>query len=86
MSVTKFHIELAAGQSITVGDTIVTLQHKSGQRARLLVQAPANTPVTHPGRNPVSNPSAHECAPSPELGKEHTHGKHPLRRSTPTVS
>ena len=78
MSATKLHIELVVGQSITVGDTIVTLQHKSGQRARLLVQAPANTPVTHPGRNPVSNPSAHECAPSPELGKEHTHGKHPL--------
>ena len=86
MSATKFHIELVVGQSITVGDTIVTLQHKSGQRARLLVQAPANTPVTHPGRNPVSNPSAHECAPSPELGKEHTHGKYPVRRSTPTVS
>ena len=72
MSATKFHIELVVGQSITVGDTIVTLQHKSGQRARLLVQAPANTPVTHPGRNPVSNPSAHECASSPELDKEHT--------------
>lgn len=86
MSATKFHIELAAGQSITVGDTTVTLQHKSGQRARLLVQAPTNTPVTHPGRNPTSNLSAHECAPSPELGKEHTHGKYPVRRSTPTVS
>ena len=71
MSATKFYIELAAGQSITVGDAIVTLQHKSGQRARLLVQAPANTPVTHPGRNPVSNPSAHECAPS--TPKEQAH-------------
>lgn len=76
MSATKFHIELAAGQSITVGDTIVTLQHKSGQRARLLVQAPSDTTVTHPGRNPVSNPSAQECAPSPNQAKEHTHGKH----------
>lgn len=72
MSATKFHIELAAGQSITVGDTIVTLQHKSGQRARLLVQAPTNTSVTHPGRNPVSNPSAHECAPCPARAKERT--------------
>ena len=78
MSATKFHIELAAGQSITVGDTTVTLQHKSGQRARLLVQAPADTPVTHPGRNPITNPSAHECASSPDQGKEHTHGKHAL--------
>ena len=78
MSATKFHIELAAGQSITVGDTTVTLQHKSGQRARLLVQAPTNTPVTHPGRNPVSNPSAHECASSPKTGKEHTHGQYPV--------
>ena len=78
MSATKFHIELVVGQSITVGDTIVTLQHKSGQRARLLVQAPANTPVTHPGRNPVSNPSAHECAPSAVTTKEHTHGQYPI--------
>ena len=78
MSATKFYIELAAGQSITVGDAIVTLQHKSGQRARLLVQAPANTPVTHPGRNPVSNPSAHECAPSTVTAKEHTHGQYPV--------
>ena len=78
MSTTKFHIELAAGQSITVGDTTVTLQHKSGQRARLLVQAPADTPVTHPGRNPISNPSAHECASSPETGKEQSHGQYPV--------
>ena len=74
MSTTKFHIELAAGQSITVGDTIVTLQHKSGQRARLLVQAPADTRVTHPVRNPISNLSAHECASSPPRGsKEQAH-------------
>ena len=79
MITTKFHIELAAGQSIAVGDTTVTLQHKSGQRARLLVQAPADTPVTHPGRNPISNPSAHECASSPQRGsKEQAHGQHPV--------
>lgn len=78
MSATKFHIELTAGQSITVGDATVTLQHKSGQRARLLVQAPADTLVSHPGRNPDSNPSAHECAPSPYQAKEHTHVKHVL--------
>lgn len=79
MSATKFHIELAAGQSITVGDTTVMLQHKSGQRARLLVQAPADTTVTHPGRNPISNLSAQECASSPQRGsKEQAHGQHPV--------
>ena len=85
MSATKFHIELAAGQSIAVGDTTVTLQHKSGQRARLLVQAPADTKITQTGLKPAT-PSAHECASSPEQGKEHAHGQHPLRRSTPAVS
>lgn len=78
MSATKFHIELVAGQSITVGDTIVTLQHKSGQRARLLVQAPANTKITGPGHTPNINPSAHECASSPVKAREHTHAKHHL--------
>lgn len=78
MSTTKFHIELSAGQTLTIGGTVVTLEHKSGQRARLLVQAPADIKIISPGRNPNHNPGAHECASSPVQAKEHTNGKHPL--------
>ena len=70
MSTTKLHVELAAGQSLTIGGAIVTLEHKSGQRARLTVLAPADLPIIRP----KTNPSAHECASSPEQGKEHTYG------------
>lgn len=73
---TKLHVEIAVGESFTIGTTVVTLQQKSGQRARLLVQASADTTVTRPGRNTLTNPSAQECAPSPNPAKEHTHGQH----------
>lgn len=71
---TKLHIELAAGQSLSIGGAIVTLERKSGQRARLTVQAPAGLEIIRP----KTNPSAHECASSPVQAKEHTHGKYPL--------
>lgn len=74
MSTTKLHVELAAGQSLTIGGAVVTLEHKSGQRARLTVVAPADLQIIHP----KTHPSAHECASSPTPGKEHTHGQYPL--------
>ena len=71
MSTTKLHVELAAGQSLTIGGAIVTLEHKSGQRARLTVLAPADLPIIHP----KTNPCAQECASSPHRGiKEQAHG------------
>lgn len=74
MSTTKLHIELAAGQSLTIGGATVTLERKTGQRARLTVLAPADLPIIRP----KTHPRAHECASSPDQGKEHTHGKHPV--------
>ena len=68
------HIELRVGQSMRIGDAILTLTEKSGQRARIKVQAPRDVAIARPN----NNPSAHECAPSPDQGKEHTHGKHAL--------
>ena len=88
MSQSKLHVELRIGETLHIGNSTVTLEKKSGQRARLLVQSDAGIrmiPQTA-GHKPNTNLSAHECAPSPELGKEHTHGQHPLRRSTPAVS
>jgi len=88
MSHSKLHVELRIGETLHIGTSTVTLEKKSGQRARLLVHSDVGIHMILPnaGQKPNTNPSAHECAPSPELGKEHTHGKYPVRRSTPTVS
>lgn len=67
-------IELAAGDSALIGGARITLVEKSGKRARILVQAPSCTPITHP----LPIPSAHECVSSAVTAKEHTHGKYPL--------
>ena len=68
----KRTIELAAGDSFSVGGATVTLQQKSGQRARIVVQAPSGIPIVHP----ITNPGAHECASTPDTGKEQPHGKY----------
>lgn len=65
---TRFYLEISPGESFAVGDSIVTLEKKSGQRARLLVQAHAGITIT--------KPSAQECAPSPE--KEPSYGQYPV--------
>ena len=75
---TRIHIEVRAGESFAIGGATVTLEHKSGQRARLLVQAESCTPVSLPGRKPITHPSAHECASSPKTGKELSHGKYAI--------
>lgn len=67
-------IELAAGDSALIGGARITLVEKSGKRARIVVQAPDQVPIVHP----IPNPSAHECASSPNTGKEPAHGQHPL--------
>ena len=71
---TSRSIELEAGESALIGGARVTLVHKSGRRARLVVNAPEQTKIVHP----ITNPCAHECASSPEQGKEHIHGQYPV--------
>ena len=73
MSTTTRHIELAAGEALQVAGCTITLVKKSGQRARISVHAPPGLQITHP-----INRSAHECAPTPAPGKEHSHGQYPI--------
>ncbi|MFG5779870.1 hypothetical protein ACFIQF_22650 [Comamonas sp. J-3] len=73
---TKRSIELTAGESCLIGGAKVTLLEKSGKRARIVVRAPSDLPIVHPITD--SNHSAHECASSPEVGKEQAHGQHPV--------
>ena len=68
MSHSKLHVELRIGETLHIGNSTVTLEKKSGQRARLLVQAHAGITIT--------KPSAQECAPSPE--KEPSYGQYPV--------
>ena len=61
------HIDLRVGQSLRLGDAVVTLQGKSGRMARLTVRAPEAVQVRQ-------QPGAQECASSPHWGsKEQAH-------------
>ena len=61
------HIDLRVGQSLRLGDAVLTLQEKSGRMARLTVRAPGAVQVRQ-------QPGAQECASSPQRGsKEHTY-------------
>ena len=70
----KRFIDLVVGDSALIGGARVTLIEKSGKRARIVVQAPDSVQIVHP----ITHPSAHECASSPDVGKEFSHGKHPV--------
>lgn len=79
MSQSKLHVELRIGETLHIGNSTVTLEKKSGQRARLLVQSDAGIRMIPPnaGHKPNTNHSAHECASSPHWGsKEQAHGQH----------
>ena len=62
------HIDLRVGQSLRLGDAVLTLQEKSGRMARFTVRAPEAVQVRQ------QQPSAQECASSPHWGsKEQAH-------------
>ena len=50
------HIDLRIGQTLFIGDAQVTLLQKSGQLARLHVQAPRSIAVIPPNRKPSAQP------------------------------
>ena len=61
------HIDLRVGESLRLGDAVVTLKEKSGRLARLTVRAPGAVQVRQ-------QPGAQECAPTPHRGsKEQAH-------------
>ena len=67
------HIDLRVGQSLRLGDAVVTLKEKSGRMARLTVRAPGEVQVRQ------QQPGAQECASLPHRGsKEQAHGQHPV--------
>lgn len=69
-STSTMHVDLRPGQYMQVGDVLITLAKKDGQRARLTIQAPRDLPI----KRPSLTTSAQECASFPQ--KEHSNGKH----------
>jgi sRNA-binding carbon storage regulator CsrA len=39
-------IDLRVGESVKIGDTVITLEDKSGRIARLAIKAPQSVPIT----------------------------------------
>lgn len=69
-------IDLVSGQTLAVdGPARITLERKSGQRARLKVSAPVQTRIHQPG--------AQECA---NAAKGAVNGKYPVREGPPAFS
>ena len=51
----RLFVEIAQGESITIGGAVVTLQQKTGRKARLKVEAPQDLKVMM--QEPQSNVS-----------------------------
>ncbi|WEE79465.1 hypothetical protein LZ683_08930 [Comamonas testosteroni] len=68
----KHYINIKAGESFEIGDTIVMLDQKRGSIARLVVLADRSVPV----KNPEEIKSVRRSAPLPSQGD--TNGKHAL--------
>lgn len=63
---TKMHVDLKTGETLRIGNTTVRLERKSGQLARLVVTADAETTITPPN-------AARKSVLQPE-NLEHPHG------------
>ncbi len=75
----RLAVDLKVGDTLKIGDASIRLEKKSGQLARLVVDAPLDTVITTPqhkgGNKP--NPPARMSAP-PDSPEQHSHGKHAL--------
>lgn len=49
-------MDLKPGESITIGDIVITLEAKSGQLSRLAIAAPKEVPITR-NEHPASVPA-----------------------------
>lgn len=74
------HLKVKEGQSIKVGDAVITVnQVQSGRHAVLCIDAPRSVPIIR-DYSPLSE---QEHA---SLCKEPAHGQHSVRQLPPTVS
>ena len=73
----KKTIDLKVGETMQAGAARITLAHKSGQLARLIVQADEHTTVRSPKE------IQRRSAVHPE--KENSNGEHPIRLRSATL-
>lgn len=66
--------ELRPGDTLIIGGTEVTLEYKTGPRARLIVDAPAEVKITVKKTGRMS-----------AMNVENEHGKHPVRQGPSAV-
>ena len=50
----KLYVELKVGESLILGNTIISLESKSGQRARLAINADKNLLIITPQKQRMS--------------------------------
>ncbi|MDR0457842.1 MAG: hypothetical protein LBH10_02250 [Burkholderiaceae bacterium] len=74
------HVDLKVGESVAVGDALITLSQKSGQRARLAVRANPSIAVSRLAAR--GSPGAQECASSTEGSPR---GQYPVRQRAPAL-
>ena len=53
---TKMHVDLKPGQVLIVGGAVIRLEKKSGQVARLLIEAAPDTQIKPPARMSAPEP------------------------------
>lgn len=64
---TRMHVDLRCGETLTIGEARVRLERKSGQVARLVIEADRSIPIHTTARKSVSQ------------AKEPPNGQHALR-------
>ena len=67
----RIHIDLKRGETLTIGGATVRLEQKSGQIARLVIEADESTPIKTPGD---MRKLANTTRSSALNETEHTHG------------
>lgn len=68
----KLIVDVRVGEKLIIGDTVVSLASKSGQLARLVVEARPDIKIITPKKQRMSA--------EPLKKEEGTHGEHPIRQ------
>ena len=76
----KFSTVLRVGESLRVGEALITLQEKNGRMAKLTIDAAPEVLIQTPQK--ISGATARRSALQPGAAN---HGEHSVRRSEATI-
>jgi len=57
----KLSVDLRVGETLTIGGALVRLEKKSGQLARLTIEADESVAIKPPGRSRANKSATQEC-------------------------